>query len=75
MIHDAVYDVLQATAFNEIFEATQQNEEDSYKALTALGIMGAIQSLVKATINQPQVCTLCMCVRVHVCLCLCVSTV
>lgn len=43
-----------ATAFNEIFEATQQNEEDSYKALTALGIMGAIQSLVKATINQPQ---------------------
>ena len=65
-----VFILLQATAFNEIFEATQQNEEDSYKALTALGIMGAIQSLVKATINQPQVLVcVCVCVCVRVCGC------
>ena len=42
--------------FNAIVDPQgQSTDEDSYKALTALGILSAIQSLVKATFNQTQV--------------------
>ena len=42
--------------FNEIVDPTgQSTDEDSYKALTALGILSAIQALVKATFEQTQV--------------------
>lgn len=33
----------------------QSTDEDSYKALTALGILSALQSLVKATFNESNV--------------------
>ena len=41
--------------FNEIVDPSGQNDDDSYKALTALGILSAVQSLVKATFNETQV--------------------
>ena len=41
--------------FNEIVDPTGQNDDDSYKALAALGILSAVQSLVKATFNETQV--------------------
>ena len=41
--------------FNEIVDPSGQSDEDSYKALTALGILAAIQSLVKATFNETQI--------------------
>ena len=43
----------QVATFNDI--TGQSSDEDSYKALTALGILSAIQSLVKATFNQTEV--------------------
>jgi hypothetical protein len=42
--------------FNELVDLSGDTpEDDSYKALTALGIIMALQSLVKATFNQPRV--------------------
>ena len=46
---------MQVDTFNEIVDPSGQSDEDSYKALTALGILAAIQSLVKATFNETQV--------------------
>ena len=47
---------LQVATFNELVDLSGDTpEDDSYKALTALGIIMALQSLVKATFNQPQV--------------------
>ena len=44
------------STFNDIVDPNgQTTDEDSYKALTALGILSAIQALVKATFNQTQV--------------------
>eukprot|EP00731_Ephydatia_muelleri_P006494 Em0003g742a len=43
------------STFNEIVDPTGQSDEDSYKALTALGILSAIQSLVKATFNETDI--------------------
>lgn len=48
---------VQVETFNEIVDPSGQSDEDSYKALTALGILAAIQSLVKATFNEMQVCS------------------
>ena len=47
---------LQVATFNELVDLSGDTpEDDSYKALTALGIIMALQSLVKATFNQPRV--------------------
>ena len=62
---DPISPSLQVSTFNEIVDPTGQSDEDSYKALTALGILSAIQSLVKATFNETDVC-------VCVCVCVCV---
>jgi hypothetical protein len=44
------------STFNELVDLSGETaEDDSYKALTALGILVALQSLVKATFDQPQV--------------------
>jgi len=44
---------VQVGTFNEIVDPTgQSTDEDSYKALAALGILSALQSLVKATFNE-----------------------
>ena len=40
--------------FNEIYD--EGTDEDSYKALTALGILTALQALIKAVFNDTQVC-------------------
>ena len=46
----------QVSTFNELVDLTgETGEEDSYKALTALGILVALQSLVKATFNETRV--------------------
>jgi len=39
----------------EIVDPTGQNDDNSYKALAALGILSAVQSLVKATFSETQV--------------------
>ena len=52
----------QVTTFNELID--QGTDEDSYRALTALGILTAVQSLVKATFNESKV-------LVHACTCIC----
>ena len=46
-------------------DPTGQSDEDSYKALTALGILSAIQSLVKATFNETDVCVCVCCLYVE----------
>ena len=43
----------QVATFNELVD--QGTDEDSYRALTALGILTAVQSLVKATFNEAKV--------------------
>lgn len=45
---------LQATAFTDLLEASGGEEEDGYKALTALGLISAVQALVKSAINKPE---------------------
>ena len=62
------------TTFNEIVDPHGQNtDEDSYKALTALGLLNAIQTLVKASFNEHEVCVcVCVCACVCVCVCMCV---
>lgn len=48
--------LVQVETFNDIVDPNgKSTDEDSYKALTALGILSAIQALVKATFNQTQV--------------------
>ena len=47
---------IQVSTFNELVDMSgESSDDDSYKALTALGILVALQSLVKATFNQTQV--------------------
>ena len=57
--------------------AATSGEDDGYKALTAVGLLSAIQTLVKAACdNQPvrnSVCA-CMCKVYRVCVCVCVCT-
>ena len=56
-IHVHCY-IVQVGTFNELVDLTgEAGEDDGYKAMTALGILSALQSLVKATFNEPQVCT------------------
>jgi hypothetical protein len=44
------------STFNELVDMSGEScDDDSYKALTALGILSALQSLVKATFNQTQI--------------------
>ena len=51
----------QVTTFNELID--QGTDEDSYRALTALGLLTAVQSLVKATFSESKVLILYMCMR------------
>ena len=47
---------VQVSTFNELVDLSGESaDDDSYKALTALGILSALQSLVKATFNETQV--------------------
>ena len=51
-----LYVCVKVSTFNELVDMSGETpEDDSYKALTALGIVVALQSLVKATFNQPEV--------------------
>ncbi len=46
----------QVGTFTEIVDPHgQSTDEDSYKALTALGLLSAVQTLVKASFNELQV--------------------
>ncbi len=47
--------VVQAKTFNQLLEASGGSEEDGYKALTALGLISAIQSLVKSAYKTPEI--------------------
>ena len=49
------YDLLQASTFNELLDASGGAEEDGYKALTALGLISAIQSLVKSGFRNTEI--------------------
>ena len=42
------------TAFTELLESSGGEEEDGYKALTALGLISAVQSLVKSAFSKPE---------------------
>lgn len=44
----------QAAGFNELLDASGGEEEDGYKALTALGLISAIQALVKSAFSKPE---------------------
>ena len=46
---------LQASTFNELLDASGGAEEDGYKALTALGLISAIQSLVKSAFRNTEI--------------------
>ena len=51
-----LHSVAQVSTFNELVDISGESaDDDSYKALTALGILTALQSLVKATFNETQV--------------------
>ena len=40
--------------FGSVCDSATSGEDDGYRALTAIGLLGAIQTLVKAAIeNQP----------------------
>ena len=56
----------QVATFNELVD--QGTDEDSYRALTALGILTAVQSLVKATFNESKV-NLHHSIHLHTCAC------
>ena len=42
------------TAFTELLDSSGGEEEDGYKALTALGLISAVQSLVKSAFSKPE---------------------
>ena len=42
------------SAFTELLESSGGEEEDGYKALTALGLISAVQSLVKSAFSKPE---------------------
>lgn len=44
-----------ASTFNELLDASGGAEEDGYKALTALGLISAIQSLVKSAFKNTEI--------------------
>ena len=47
---------VQVSTFCEIVDPNgHSTDEDSYKALTALGILSTLQSLIKATFNEKKV--------------------
>ena len=45
---------LKVSAFTELLESSGGEEEDGYKALTALGLISAVQSLVKSAFSKPE---------------------
>ena len=67
---------LQASVFMNVCYAATSGEDDGYKALTAVGLLSAIQTLVKAACdNQPVRSSVRACVRACVCMCESVRTV
>ena len=45
---------LQASVFGSVCDSATSGEDDGYRALTAIGLLSAIQTLVKAAVeNQP----------------------
>ena len=76
------FNPLQASVFMNVCYAATSGEDDGYKALTAVGLLSAIQTLVKAACdNQPVRSSVCVracmraCVRACVCMCESVRTV
>ena len=64
---------LQASVFMNVCYAATSGEDDGYKALTAVGLLSAIQTLVKAACdNQPVRSSACVRVCVRVCVRACV---
>jgi hypothetical protein len=45
---------VKAASFTGLLEASGGEEEDGYKALTALGLISAVQALVKSAFSKPE---------------------